>query len=130
MAEHPNVGLVRKLNEAFTKGDTTTVTELMDEKVVWHYPGSSPLSGDYKGREAVFAFFAKIGELSGGTLQMEVHDILANDEHAVTLARYTASRQGKQFESRYVEVYHVEAGKITEVWDFEEDQRRTDESFS
>ncbi len=130
MAEHPNVALVRKVYEAFARGDTAALTKLFDENVVWHYPGKSPLAGEFRGRDAVFAWFDRLGELSGGTFQMEVHDILANDGHVVVLAHYTASRPRKQFESRYVEVYHVRDGEITEVWDFSEDQRLDDEFWS
>jgi ketosteroid isomerase-like protein len=59
-----------------------------------------------------------------------LHDVLANDEHAVGLARATGSRQGKQLDSRDVAIYHVSNGKITEAWTFAEDQRVTDEFWS
>ncbi len=100
MAEHPNVGLFRKGYEAFAKGDMATLRELFSEDVVWHVSGNSPISGEYRGQDAVFAFFARIAELSGGTFRIDLHDVVANDEHAVALVRSTASRQGKQLDSR------------------------------
>jgi len=130
MAEHPNVGLVRKGYEAFAKGDMATLRELFSENVVWHISGNSPLAGEHRGRDAVFAMFAQTAELSGGTYRVELHDALANDEHAVALSRATASRQGKQLDSLDVETYHVRNGKITEAWSFSEDQRLTDEFWS
>jgi ketosteroid isomerase-like protein len=130
MAEHPNVGLLRKGYEAFAKGDMATLTELFSEDAVWHVPGASALSGVHRGRDAVFAAFAKAVQLSAGTLKIELHDLLSNDEHAVALTRETASRQGKQYDMLEVAVYHVRNGKVTEYWAFPEDQRRYDEFWS
>ncbi len=130
MAEHPNATLLRKGYEAFNKGDMATLRELFSEDVVWHVPGNNQLSGEHRGRDAVFAMFARTAELSGGTYRVELHDALANDEHAVGMARATASRQGKQLDSRDVATYHVSNGKITEAWTFGQDQRVTDQFWS
>jgi ketosteroid isomerase-like protein len=130
MAEHPNVALVRKGYEAFAKGDIATLTELFAENVVWHVPGNMPFSGEHRGRQAVFAAFGRFAEVSGGTYRFELHDILANDEHAVALGRSTASRQGRQLSSLDIEVYHVSNGKATEIWSFVQDVRKSEEFWS
>ncbi len=130
MAEHPNVGLVRKGYDAFAKGDMATLSELFSEDAVWRVAGDSPFAGEHRGRDAVFAMFARSTELTGGTLRMELHDVLANDEHAVVLFRETASRQGKQLDMLHTAVYHVSNGKVTETWTFPYDQRASDEFWS
>ncbi len=130
MADHPNATLLRKGYEAFGAGDMATITELFREDVVWHLAGNNPLSGVHRGRDAVFAIFAKTTQLSGGTFKVDVHDVLANDEHAVALTRATASREGKQYDSLDTDVYHVSGGKVTEWWSFAEDQRLADEFWS
>ncbi len=130
MPEHPNAALIRKGYEAFNKGDMATLTELYSEDTVWHEPGNNPLSGEQRGREAVFAFFGRMAELSGGTFRAVVHDILANDEHAVALSRLTGTRQGKETNSAAVQVYHMRNEKITEAWNFSQDQRAYDEFWS
>ena len=130
MAEHPNVALLRKGYDAFAKGDMAILTDVFADDVVWHLPGRHPVAGVHKGRDAVFAAFAKFGQLSGGTLHLELHDVLANDAHTVAVNRGTASRQGKQLDLLGVDVYHVTNGKITEFWSFSEDQRRDDEFWS
>ena len=127
MAEHPNVGFLKKGYEAFAKGDMATLTDMFSEDVVWHQAGTSPISGEYRGRDAVFAFLARFAELSGGTFRIELHDVLANDEHGVALSRDRASRQGKQLDASSVEVYHIRDGKIREAWAVQQDQRRYDE---
>ncbi len=130
MADHPNATLLRNGYEAFGKGDMPTLTDLFAENVVWHVPGNNPISGDHKGRDAVFAVLAKVAELTGGTFRIELHDVLANDEHAVALTRATASRQGKQINVLESAIYHVMNGKVTEFWSFSQDQRLNEEFWS
>ncbi len=130
MAEHPNVNLIRRGYQAFAKGDMAALAQIFAEDVVWHSPGRNPVSGIHKGREAVFAGFAKFFELSGGTLKLDTHAILADDEHAVALNRAMASRAGKMLDELGADVFHMRNGKITEFWSFSEDQRVEDEFWS
>jgi ketosteroid isomerase-like protein len=129
-AQHANVQQARRGYEAFSTGDMATVSELLADDVVWHIGGNSSLSGDYKGKDAVFGFFGKLMELSEGTFKLEVHDILANDEHSVVMVRETAQKGGKKLDSKAVHVTHPDsAGRVTEFWSFEEDQGALDEFF-
>jgi len=130
MAKHPSVELLQRAYEAFAKGDLATLREVASEEGVWHVPGSGPLAGEYRGWDEVVTLFTRSAQMTGGTERIEVHDILANDEHGVALTRYTASREGKQLDMRIVNVFHVKDGKITEVWDFMEDLRVYDEFWS
>ena len=130
-AQHANIQRSRRAYEAFDKADMATVSELMADDVLWHVSGSSPLAGDYKGKDAVFGFFGKLMELTGGTFKIEVHDILANDEHSVTLVRITAERDGKKLDSRAVHISHPDSkGRVKEFWSFDEDQAAGDAFFS
>ena len=130
MAEHPNAALLKKGYEAFAKGDMATLTQLFAEDVAWHLPGNNPLSGEHKGRDAVFAVFAKVGQISGDTFKIDLHDVVANDEHAVALQRVTGSRQGKRLDALNAEVYHVKNGRITEWWSFTNDPDQEDAFWS
>ncbi len=95
MADHPNAAQMRRGHEAFNKGDVTALMEMFAADVVWHVAGNNRLSGEHRGKEAVFAAFAKTVGVPPLNFKIELHDVVANDEHAVTLARYTASRQGR-----------------------------------
>ena len=75
-----------------------------------------PLSGDYHGRDEVFAFFGRQAEQTAGTFRLDVHDVLANDEHAVALCTLSASRGTKSVEVPVANVSHVRDGKVTEFW--------------
>jgi hypothetical protein len=127
---HPNEELTQKGYEAFAKGDLDTLNGLMADDLVWHVPGNNPLSGDYRGKEAVLGLFGKIMERSGGTLHQEIHDILANDEHAVVMVVSRAEREGKTLEDRQVHVLHLKDGKVTEFWNHFGDQNAVDEFWS
>ena len=112
-----NVALMRKGYEAFAAGDLDAMRDLFSPDVVWHSGGDNALTGDYKGVDEVFGLFAKLFEMTGGTFKQEVHDILANDVHAVVLSRATASRpDGRTFDGNQVAVFHVDSGRATEVW--------------
>ena len=116
MTEHPNVEQARRGYEAFATGDMATLTGVIADDVVWHVTGAGPLSGDYHGRDQVFGFFGRLAEETGGTFRLDVHDILANDEHTAVLATLSASRGGKSLEVPVVNVSHNRDGKITEFW--------------
>src|SRR5438477_108133 len=95
---HPNEELVRKGYAAFLSGDMGALDELFADDIEWHAPGRNQLAGDYHGKEEVFATFQKLFELTGGTFKLEIHDILADDEHAVVLAKATAEYEGRKLE--------------------------------
>ena len=127
---HPNEELLRKGYDAFSKGDMDTIRELFADDIVWHSPGKNPLSGDFHGVDEVLQTFGKVFELTGGTFRLEIHDIVANDEHAVVLVRARAERDGRQLDDASVQVWHIKDGKATEQWLYPGDTYATDEFFS
>ena len=127
---HPNEELTRRGFDAFAKGDVDTLRELTDQDAVWHVPGRNQLSGDHRGVDAILGFFAKTMELTGGTFRIEVHDVVANDDHAVALFVSRGQREGRTYENRNVVVQHIRNGKLVEVWLLSEDQYAADEFFS
>jgi uncharacterized protein len=113
---HPNEDLVRKGYAAFLGGDMTTLNDLLADDVVWHAPGRNQLSGTYQGKDEVFASFQKVFDLTGGTFTLDIHAVLADDEHAVVLARATGEREGRKLDDNTVQVFHISDGKVTEQW--------------
>ncbi len=87
-----NAQTVRDLYAALIAGDLAGAGALIAEDAVLHVPGRSQNTGDYAGREAILGFVAHAHEITGGTLRLEVHRVLADDEVAVALTTYTASR--------------------------------------
>ncbi len=122
MAEHPDAQLVRRGYDAFVAGDMEWMNEHLHDTIVWHFPGSNVLAGDHRGREEVLAFFARSIQVAPPNI--EVHDVVANDDHAVALlnVRSTRTDNGQTFESRVVQVFHIDNGKAIEAWSMQEDQ--------
>ena len=130
MADHPNAELARHGYNAFIAGDMEWLNEHLDENVVWHVPGSSPISRTYYGRNEVFGFFATLMQETGGELKLTVHDIVGNDDHVVSLVKGEATRKGRTILSDAVHVSHVRDGRVVEFWQFDADQRASDEFWS
>ena len=127
---HPNEELLRRGYEAFGSGDMATLNELLSDDIIWHVPGKSPVSGDYKGKDQVFQFFGQIVQMTGGSFKNEIHDLLANNEHGTVLVTTTADREGKHLDDRQVHVFHLKDGKTTEFWNHSGDQYALDEFWS
>ena len=127
MAEHPNIARIRDGYAAFATGDFAVLTDLFAEDVVWHVGGRSQLAGEYRGRDAVFAFFGKIMEVTEGSFHLDVHAILADDERGVALVFGTASRGGRSVTDLAAHVFHLHDGKVVEYWNATTDQYAFDE---
>jgi ketosteroid isomerase-like protein len=127
---HPHEDLIRRGFDAFGKGDMDTLRELFDPDIAYHVPGRNPLAGDYQGPDQVLGLFARIFEVSGGTFQAELHDAVANDEHAVALFTARGQREGATLEDRQVLVSHVRDGRLAEVWVLATDLYAFDAFFS
>jgi uncharacterized protein len=103
----PNEDLAREGLAAFARGDMEAVRQFLAEDTRSHFPGRSPLSGDYEGVAAVLGVFAKVFELSGGTFQSELHDVVANNEHIIFLLTDRAEREGRKLDDDAAQVVHV-----------------------
>jgi uncharacterized protein len=127
MAEHPNIARIRDGYAAFAKGDFAVLTDLFAEDLVWHQGGRSQLAGDYRGRDAVFGYFAKLMEVTEGSFHVDVHAVLADDKHGVALTVATASRGGRSMTANDADVMHLRDGKVTEFWTSSTDPYAFDE---
>jgi len=116
VTEHPNIELARRGYDAFAKGDLATLAELIADDSAWHVQGVGHLSGTYRGQEEIFGFFGRLAAETGGTFRLDVHDVLANDEHVVVLCMLSASRGNKSIEVPVANVTHMRDGKITGFW--------------
>ena len=126
---HPNEELVRRGYEAFNNADVETLRQLFADTTVFHEPGRSPISGDYEGLDQVLGFFGTLAERSGGTFRATLHDVVANDEHAVGLHSSDAERDGRRVRSPVL-VFHVRDGRVTEVWQYWADPYTADDLFA
>jgi acyl-CoA thioesterase FadM/ketosteroid isomerase-like protein len=98
--------------------------------VVWHVPGTSPIAGDYRGREAVVGYFHLRRDLAGGSIAIAKEGAAHHDEALVQLADGRAQLGGQDVLWRTAGVYRVAAGTIAEAWLVPLDAERFDRAWS
>lgn len=130
MTDNQNIARHRSGHEAFSRGDMEALAKLFAGDILWHVAGRSLISGDYRGQEAVFGFFAQLGELSGGTLELEDQFFMGDGDRTVALFRLTGARGGKRLSADFCEVVRWENGRVAEDWGFAFDQYAYDEFWS
>ena len=131
MSAQDNAETMRKGYAAFSRGDMEALrTEVFTPDIVWHQGGRNQTSGDYRGADEVLGLFGKLFQLTDGTFRVEVHDILATEEHAVVLARVSGERGGRSVQNgNYAHVCHFRDGKLSEAWIVDVDPYALDEFF-
>jgi ketosteroid isomerase-like protein len=127
---HPNEEIARSATEALSKRDMEGFLSHHADDVVIHFPGRGPMAGDYRGKDGVGQMFQKQMQILDSPPEIENHDILANDDHAVILNKVRGSRGGKTLDQQQVVVMHIKGGKIAEVWLQFSDQQGMDEMAS
>ncbi len=122
MEDHPNSTLLRGLLAAFASADVRAMEDAFDEDVIWHSPGTNRFSGEYRGRAATIERLDRMRD-AGISTRFDVHDVVANDEHAVALAHlHLEVADGRRYDQPQVQVAHVRSGKIVEFWTMNQDQ--------
>jgi ketosteroid isomerase-like protein len=116
MPEHPNATLARGLVAAFTRGDLATVAEYFAPDAVWELPGTSPVTGTYTGPEQIVGFLAKAYEMSGGTLALDVIDVLGSDWGAVQVQRVTAAAGDRGLDCVETLAHKIIDGRIVQTY--------------
>jgi hypothetical protein len=104
--------------------DRAKVTSYHHPDLVLHFPGNSMIAGDHVGSEALTAFNATLRKASEDTLRTVLIDVLANDDHTVSIFRVEAHPARGTFTWRGASVYRFEQDLLREVWvhPFEQDQ--------
>jgi len=132
MSAQSNAEVMHKGYADFSRGDMETLrNELFTPDIVWHQGGKNQTSGDYRGAEAVIGLFGQLFQLTDGTFKVEVHDLLASEDHVVVLARVDATRGGKTLQhGDYSHICHFRDGKLSEAWVVDVDPYELDEFFA
>jgi len=125
-----NAIIIRKAYDDFAKGDIPAILEAFDASIIWHVPGHSPLSGDYKGHDGVVGFFKNTLALCGGIFAIEVHHVLAEEDLVVALVTVKAERNGRSAAFPEVHVWRLANEKVTEFREFQGDEQTEDRFWS
>ena len=113
--------------QAVADGDLDTIVASFTEDATWTYPGDVPLTGTWKGRDAIINDF--LGGATGGLFApdgaptVELTNILADGDQVV--AEWTAkgvAKTGKVYDNTCLGVFTVRDGKIASVREYTDTQ--------
>jgi uncharacterized protein len=93
------------------RGNIDALMRLLSNEIVWCVSGQSPLAGDYRGKDGVLHFFARMAELYQGTLRLEVQDILANERRGIVLTAENFVHDSAHVAYRSVHHFEFRDGK-------------------
>lgn len=128
---HPNEDLLRRYFKAAESGDLVTLDEMFADDVIGHIAGDHELSGERRGKQAVFAFFGKLAELSSGTAQLRLREAIADDSFAVALVDAFGQVGPNTINGEPTAVVlRIADGRIVELWSHHYDQAKMDELWS
>ncbi|MGG7508432.1 nuclear transport factor 2 family protein [Plantibacter sp. YIM 135249] len=108
-------------------GDMTALASTLHPDVVWHQPGTHPLSGDHVGPAAVLALLGGMMERSAGSLVVATDASIVGGDLVAATVTFTGTREGRApLHQHGVDVFRVQDDRIVEVWLMSEDQAAED----
>jgi len=129
MHVHPNSAFATALWDAVAQGDPLAVRALLAEDVVWHAGGNHPLSGEFRGPDAVIDYLARVGE-TADELRTELTDIFVNDRGAMVVYHLAARRELKRLETDLFLELEIRDGKLVRARSASFDQVASNEFWA
>ena len=82
-------GILARLHEAqgafYAGGPEEPLRALLTEDIAWTVPGSNAIAGEYRGIDAVMAYFRRRRDLAARTFRMHPGDLLVGDGDRVAV---------------------------------------------
>jgi ketosteroid isomerase-like protein len=101
----------------YAGGPADALREVLADDIEWHVPGSNRIAGDYVGRDAVMAYFARRRDLAAGTFRMQPGEVLSGDgSHVAVLTDGVATVDGRERRWSTVGLYRLGAGRVRACW--------------
>jgi uncharacterized protein len=122
--------VVRRGFEAFGTGDLQALADVLSSDVVWHVAGDNAVSGLYQGRDATFALFATLAELTGGTYRVEPDAITSDGDQVVARLRSLAQRGSKSLDAWLTIRFTIAHGQVVETLETVDDPSAWDQFWA
>lgn len=112
---------------ALEKGDVPTAFSYFSEDVQWHQPGNNQFSGIKNGSDEIGKMIGGMMEVSKGTFALAPNgNLMVNGNLVAMPLRFSGTIDDRSMDMPGIDLFKVEAGKITEVWLFSDDQETED----
>jgi acyl-CoA thioesterase FadM/ketosteroid isomerase-like protein len=116
--------------DIYAGDDRQSVEDLLADDVVWHVPGSNPIAGDYRGKDAVLGYFRRLRSLTGATVRISEAGQVHHDDALVHLTDCAAQLGGRNVLWRTASAYRIANGRIAEAWLVPLDQQHSDQTLA
>lgn len=114
--------VVARYIDAVRDGDIEVITDSFTADATWEYPGDLPLSGTWRGRDAIVnEFLGSLGTLlePGTPMTLEVTNLLsAGDQVVAEWTSAATARGGAAYRNRNIGVFTVRDGKIAAIREY------------
>jgi ketosteroid isomerase-like protein len=121
MNAHANVEIVQRIYAAFARRDIPAILAMLSPDVEWGEPPNpfNPAGGTRRGHEG-FLEWIEIGRQSEDIVVLEPRKMLVDDDSVAVVGfmRCRAITTGKEYESDFVHVVTLEAGKVAKFQEF------------
>ncbi|MCU0849568.1 MAG: nuclear transport factor 2 family protein [Spirochaetes bacterium] len=125
--QQENIALIQRLYKSIESFDFNAYMELLRDDIVYHAAGNCPVSGTHKGKKAIAEIGRITFEETKGTHRVKLKELIANKSYATAIDTWSAARNGKTICMDNIIVYKIESGKVSEIFEFIEDEKEHDE---
>ena len=127
--EHPNVVRIQNYQASVARGDLDAARTVFEPDVAYVVPGDNALSGRYVGPDAVMGYFARLGEVSGGTYRIVEMNWLVCGDRVCLETRNEATVKGRSLAWDEAIVFEMPDGRKRRIDLYQADQAAVDALF-
>jgi uncharacterized protein len=113
---------------AVSRGDVDQFGDiLLNDDILWHWPGRSSMAGDYRGREEALGLIRGFHRLTQGRLQVQPIDILEGDAYLMAFTHISAEQDDRSLDVIMADAMRFGPdGRVVEYWTLSNDQAAVD----
>jgi ketosteroid isomerase-like protein len=101
----------------YAGGPHEPLRDVLTEDVVWVVPGRNAIAGEYRGIEAVLAYFARRRDIADRSFRMHPGDVLVGEgDHVAVLTDGTATIGGAEHRWSTVGLYRLRGERVAACW--------------
>src|SRR3954466_9212068 len=103
--------------EFYAGGDDAPLRALLDSGIEWHVPGRNAIAGDYRGIDAVMAYFARPRAHPPRTVRMHPGGVLVGEgDRVAVLTDGSATIAGREERWSTVGLYRLTVEQVAGGW--------------
>ena len=114
-------GILARLHDAqgafYAGGAPEPLRALLPEDILWVVPGDNAIAGEYRGIDAVMAYFARRRDLADRSFRLHPGDLLTGEgDRVAALTDGTATIDGVERRWSTVGLYRLRDGQVAACW--------------